>query len=225
MSSLLADIFAREFDVESKPLNPNHGKAVDVIEFPTVHKNDNEPVTLIWPDIKQGPWIAGGAALRWYQGLPVGENDIDVFCANAKQAADVLERIKSYGRHHTKFESENAVTLDYHTKDNYTHRWTIQIITRRYFNSLEEVISNFDITVCEVGTGGNEWLLGPFTARDIRERNLRFKLPLQPDALKRLTKYWCYGYRPVDGTIEAIQNNPNAKWKFGAETEDYQNAF
>jgi hypothetical protein len=205
--------------------HPNHGNAVDIIEFPTVHKHDHEPVNLIWPDINHGPWIAGGAALRWYQGLPVGENDIDVFCANAKQAADVIASIKSYGRYSTKFESENAVTLDYWSKDEYNRRWSIQIITRRYFASLEDVINNFDITVCEVGTAGNEWRLGFFTARDIRERNLRFKMPLQPDAMKRMVKYWAYGYRPVEGTVAAVQNNPIGKWQFGAETEDYQNAF
>jgi len=227
MSNILREILERGIDFSDmlEVKHSNHDKPVKVIEFPTVHKDDNEPVNLIWPDIQRGPWIAGGAALRWYQGQPVGENDIDVFCANAKQAADILENIKSYGRYSVKFESENAVTLDYWSKDEYNKRWTIQVITKRYFASLEEVINNFDITVCEVGTGGNEWKLGPFTARDIRERNLRFKLPLQPDALKRLTKYWTYGYRPVEGMISEIQNNPIAKWQFSAETEDYQNAF
>jgi hypothetical protein len=210
---------------EPEVKHENYDKPIEVIEFPTVHRDDNEPLNLIWPDIQQGPWIAGGAALRWYQNQPVGENDIDVFCANARQAADVVDRVKSYGRYSVKFESENAVTLDYWNKDEYHRRWTIQIITRRYFASLEEVINNFDITVCEVGTCGNEWILGPFAARDIRERNLRFKMPLQPDAMKRLVKYWTYGYRPVEGTIESVQNNPVAKWRFSAETEDYQNAF
>ncbi len=225
MSSILADFFEREFSAVSNPLHKNHDKPVDIAEFPTIHKSDHEPVTLIRPDVNRGPWIAGGACLRWYQGIPVGDSDIDVFCANAKQAADTIEEIKSYGRYSTKFESENAVTLDYWSKKDYSERWTIQIITRRYFSSIEEVIGNFDITVCEVGTAGNEWKLGTFTARDIRERNLRFKMPLQPDAMKRLIKYWTYGYRPVEGTIESIQNNPIAKWQFGAETEDYQNAF
>jgi hypothetical protein len=218
----LLDDFFKELEV-TRASEVNRDKPVDFVEFPTVHKADSEPVTLIWPDLNNGPWIAGGACLRWYQGLPVGENDIDVFCANAKQAADVIERIKSYGTYTVRFESENAVTLEHRNKD-YKGQWTIQIITRRYFSSLKEVISNFDITVCEVGTAGNEWQLGPFTARDIRERNLRFKLPLQPDALKRLVKYWTYGYRPVPGTIEAVQKNPIAKWQF-SETEDYQNAF
>ena len=222
MNTNLEDLFS---SFECSPRSTNHDKNINVIEFPTVHTADSEPLNLIWPDIKNGPWIAGGACLRWYQGQPVGENDIDIFCANAKQAAEVIDRIKSYGRFSVKFESENAVTLNYWTKKDYSTNWTIQVITRRYFNSLQEVIDNFDITVCEIGTAGNEWILGPSTARDIRERNLRFKMPLQPDALKRLTKYWAYGYRPVDGTLEAIQNNPNAKWQFGSETEDYQNAF
>ena len=222
MSLILEDFF---MSATSEPVSSNYSKAVDIVEFPTVHKDDSEPLTLIWPDIERGPWIAGGACLRWYQGLPVGDSDIDVFCANAKQAANVIENIKSYGRYSVKFESENAVTLSYHSKDDYSKNWTIQIITRRYFGSLEEIISNFDISVCEVGTAGNQWQLGPFTGRDIRERNLRFKIPLQPDAMKRLIKYWAYGYRPIEGTIESIQNNPNAKWQFGAETEDYQNAF
>jgi hypothetical protein len=66
--------------------------------------------------------------------------------------------------------------------------------------------------------------MGDFTARDIRERNLRFKLPLHQDAPKRLTKYWTYGYRPVPGTLEEICRNPDTRWQFSQE-EDYNNAF
>jgi len=226
MSSVLTtleELFDNWREEESK--SKLHGLQPTVIEYPTINRNDWEAVSVIAPDEKQGPWIAGGAPLRWYQGQPVGESDIDVFCANAKQAADVIDRVKAYGRHYEKFKSENAVTLDYNNKDNYSQKWTIQIITRRYFSTMQEVLDNFDITVCQIGTDGNSWHLGKHTARDIRERNLRMNIPLQPDALKRLVKYWTYGYRPVDGLLDIIQNNPNAKWTFNAETEDYQNAF
>ena len=47
--------------------------------YPTVPHSDREAVAVIEPDVKQGPWIAGGAALRWYQGLTVGDNDIDAY--------------------------------------------------------------------------------------------------------------------------------------------------
>jgi hypothetical protein len=192
--------------------------------YPTVPHGDREAVAIIEPDLKQGPWIAGGAALRWYQGLTVGDNDIDVFCANARQAAEVIERIKSYGRYEVRHESDNATTLKYHRKDEWHTNWTIQVITRRYFSSLEEIINNFDITVCQIGTTGTEWSMAPQTAQDIRGRNLRFNYPLCADAVKRLTKYWVYGYRPVPGTLESISKNPDAVWKFD-NMGDYDNAF
>jgi hypothetical protein len=204
----------------------NSDKPVEVQTYPTVHHEDWEAVSLVDPQLETGPWIAGGAALRWYQDLSVGSNDIDVFCKNAVQAQQTIERIKSYGRYSVKFQSDNAVTIEYWNKDT-THgvdNKTIQVITRRYFGSLKEVIDSFDITVCEIGTCGNEWELGPFTARDIREKNLRFKLPVQSDAPKRLTKYWTYGYRPVPGTLEAIQENPTTRWAYSSN-EDYNNAF
>lgn len=192
--------------------------------YPTVPWQDREPMCVIEPDLERGPWIAGGAALRWYQGQTVGDNDIDVFCRDAKQAAEVIERVKSYGRYHVKHESENAVTIQYHRFSEYNNNWTIQIITRRYFPSLQSVIDNFDITVCQIGTTGTEWLMAPRTAQDIRQRDLRFTYPLHADCVKRLTKYWVYGYRPVPGTLEAIQASPDTKWKFN-ETGDYENAF
>lgn len=224
MSSILEKIFDDlRFDVETKPVHRNHGNAVDIIEFPCVHRDDQEPVNLILPHLKEGPWIAGGACLRWYQNQPVGENDIDVFCSSAEQAQTVIDYVKSYGRYSTKFESENATTLGYWDKEN-KKQWTIQIIKRRYFTSLKDVIDNFDITVCQIGTAGNDWLLADHTARDIRERNLRMRIPLQPDAAKRLTKYWTYGYRPVDGLLDAVKINPIAKQHYASD-EDYHNAF
>ena len=223
MGSILTDIFDEwRNDFAAQTSHKNYNKPVEVIEVPCCHKDDQEPVSIIWPDMKNGPWIAGGAALRWYQGLPVGDNDIDIFCANALQAQRVIENIKSYGRYSTKFESDNAITLSYHNKD--SKYWTLQIIKRRYFNSLQEVIDNFDISVCQIGTGGMEWHMGKNTARDIREKNLRMTMPLQPDAAKRLAKYWTYGYRPVDGLLEAVQTNPNAKQLFEVDG-DYENAF
>lgn len=225
MKSVLQNIFEdldfSNYQVEVK--GSNYGKAVDIIEFPCVQREDQEPVNLILPQLKEGPWIAGGACLRWYQGQAVGDNDIDVFCASAEQAQKVIDYIKSYGRYSTKFESENATTLSYHDKAGNKY-WTIQIIKRRYFTNLKDVIDNFDITVCKIGTAGNDWLLGDHTARDIRERNLRMQQPLQPDAAKRLVKYWTYGYRPVDGLLDAVKTNPNAKQHYTTD-EDYQNAF
>lgn len=213
-----------DFAVDTSPKHVNHGKAIDVLIHPCCNPADNEPMTLIAPHPEHGPWIAGGAALRWYQGQAVGENDIDVFCKDENQAKQLIKEIKSYGRYSTKFESENATTLSYYSAGDSSKTWVIQVITRRYFNDLKSVIDNFDITVCQIGTDGQNWLLGDHTAVDIRERNLRMEYPLQPDAAKRLVKYWTYGYRPVPNLLEAVMYNPIAKKEFQVD-EDYQNAF
>lgn len=223
MGSILTDIFDDFRESVYKPNHPNYGKPVDIIMVPCCHFDDQEPMTIIWPDLQRGPWVAGGACLRWYQGQPVSENDIDIFCSSPAQAAKLVEQIKSYGRYSTKHESDNATTLSYHNKEG-TKYWTLQIIKRRYFNSLQEVLDNFDITVCQVGTGGQEWLLGNNTARDIREKNLRMTMPLLPDAAKRMIKYWTYGYRPVEGLLDDIRNNPEASKMFTIDG-DYENAF
>jgi len=196
-------------------------KEVAICKYPTIHYDDLEPVSIILPNAEQGPWIAGGAGLRWYQGLPVGDSDIDVFCKNAKQAQGVIDMIKSYGRYSVKHTSDNATTLNYSAKTIGQGSWVIQVITKRYYADMQEVIDNFDLSVCQIATAGEEWLLGEHTARDVREKNLRMRLPLVPDAAKRLIKYWTYGYRPVDGLLDHIINNPEGNWKFNP-SEDYQ---
>lgn len=223
MGSILEKMFDDWRDLDNKPKHKNYNKPVSILEFPCIHRDDSEPVTIIMPHVKAGPWIAGGACLRWYQGQPVVDNDIDIFCSGPGQAQLVIDEIKSYGRYSVKHESNNAVTLSYHNPD-CSKYWTLQVIKRRYFNSLQEVIDNFDISVCQVGTGGNEWMLGTNTAKDIRDRTLRMALPLAPDAAKRLAKYWTYGYRPVEGLLDNIRNNPNAAQEFAIDG-DYENAF
>jgi hypothetical protein len=219
----LLDIFTEITEATGK-YEEGGKKSVPYTIYRTVNIVDNEPVAVIEPDFDRGPWIAGGACLRWYQGQPVGDSDIDVFCANAKQAADVIARIKSYGRYTVKFESENAVTLQYRS-EHYGNcigvdHWIIQVITKRYYTSVREIVDNFDVSVCQLGTAGFDWALGEHTARDIREKNLRMNIPLQPDAVKRLSKYWTYGYRPVPNLLDAIINNPTGKWEFES-SEDY----
>lgn len=197
-------------------------KEVKIVDYPTINIRDREPVSIIKPNAETGPWIAGGACLRWYQGHPIGDSDIDVFCKNAKQAQDLIDIIKSYGRYTVKHTSENATTLNYFAKDTSAgvQCWVIQIITKRYYADMQEIVDNFDLSVCQVATAGNEWLIGEHTARDIREKNLRMRMPLMPDALKRLLKYWTYGYRPVDNLVQEIINNPDGNWKFNPG-EDY----
>ena len=58
----------------------------------TVHKDDQEIVDILQLNIHNGPWIAGGAVLNWFNDTPV-QSDIDVFCRSEAQAKQLLKRI------------------------------------------------------------------------------------------------------------------------------------
>ena len=188
----LEDLFNID-QVEKKP------RKLDVL--PCVHREDALPVNLIEPDINKGPWIAGGAALQWYQGKPVGLHDIDVFCRSQEQATALVAKFMSENSKLV-FSSENAVTLEYSTTDN-SSSWKIQIITKEFFKTVKEVVDRFDITVCKIATDGFSWHKGPQMAADLHTRTLRIT-QLKPDSIKRYAKYMAYGYRPVDGLFEEI---------------------
>ena len=62
-----------------------------------VHCNDMLSVLPLNCNLTQGPWIAGGAALSWYQNKPIGKSDIDVFCRTEKQY-DTLYKLLTSGK-------------------------------------------------------------------------------------------------------------------------------
>lgn len=190
--------------------------------YHTVHKDDQLAVNIIMPDSKDGPWIAGGACLRWFQNRPLGSfADIDVFCKDEHQAKQLIKKLQSlpYQVSASIIETNNAHTFSIADSGK---QWKIQVITCKYFECMEDVINSFDISVCQVATAGHEWILGENTVRDINERKLRFR-HFTPQAPKRLIKYWTYGFTPVPGTLEDINNNKSI-WDF-AGSEDYDNSL
>jgi hypothetical protein len=197
-------------------------------KYPTVPESDWPALDVIQPNAKDGPWIAGGACLKWYQGQPVNMSDIDVFFRDAFQLRRAMNRIEDTKRFQVRYRSENAITYEYSTihesVEDIQTVFTIQLIQHKFFKNIQDVIDRFDFSVCQVATCGEEWILGEHTARDIRTRSLRAVGDVKGDIAKRLTKYWIYGYRPVDGLINDIISNPNTKYKFNQD-EDYHNAF
>jgi len=201
------------FDSITAPEGTNSLSAKE-INYALVHRNDINVVKMIDPTA-DGPWIAGGACLKWFDNSPIGDADIDIFCANKNQASILIDKLHS--KLQQVYKTENATTFREYKG---SKTWNIQVITKNYYSSLEEVVNSFDITVCEIGTDGDRWILGNQFAKDFHSKTLRMKYPLQDSSVKRLLKYWVYGYRPVDGLIEDIINNPQSRWKFNPE-EDY----
>jgi hypothetical protein len=212
---------------------------VDNRQFlPCVHSIDHYPVSIIQPNMVFGPWIAGGSVLAWYQGQPVGQSDIDVFCKTKEQANALVEKIKQTTKSSTDsfftdlittsvvYQSDNATTLRMYNPTDSTISWAVQVIHKRYFDSLQEVINSFDLTVSQIGTDGTEYLLNDNVALHIKNKELHFREPFQPDIVKRLVKYWSYGYEPDPELINKIvSSETDIKWTFNREQEDYENAF
>lgn len=226
------------------------------INLLATHRHDRTLVDVIAPNIKTGPWIAGGAALAWYNGQPAGSGDVDIFFASKEQFDETLQRIQQafndknekpyfspivnggwsagdelefYASSNNSvsvlFDSPNALTLSTRRleKDGGAIDWRIQLIRKHYFSSWQDIINMFDITVCQVVTDGMMYYLGPQTAKDIKHKKLHFT-KLQSDSVKRLIKYWSYGYEPESTLLEDLVNNSNFDWDFESDQE-YQNAF
>lgn len=173
---------------------------------------------IIEPNMDQGPWVAGGAALRWYQNLPLDKfADIDVWFKNKEQYNKLYEKFIDTNNISLSIETDNAATFTmYHSKG----ERKIQLIKSRWSDNVHDVINNFDISVSKVATDGFKFVLADNTAADIRSKTLRMDFPLQPMAIKRASKYMCYGYRPVPGLMDALVNNPNQTFDFNS-IEDY----
>ncbi len=193
-------------------------------------------------------WIAGGAPLNWYQGLPA-DSDIDLYfkseqdynklndaLSSAYESDDHVETdtyftlftspskkkprmfdkdVLVQHRHNT----ENAVTYTLAITDKNREIdenfpvWKIQLIKRRYYDTVTEVIDDFDITVCQIAVDSFiKPVASKLFAEDVAARRLRFN-KLSPGSAKRLIKYWTYGYTPSDDTLQLVMDYPELDLK------------
>ena len=190
----------------NKDLTPSIEQLNNLPSCLFVHEKDQLIQGLINPNIN-GPWIAGGACLAWYQNKPC-TTDIDVYFTNEKQFSAVEQNLRNFKFSELISTSKNALTFAITRSD---EKWTIQIIRKQFYPSLKSVISDFDITVCQIGWDGNKITVGEHFVRDVADRVLRFD-NFSPQSHKRLVKYMCYGYKPVDNCIEELIENINIDW-------------
>lgn len=188
-------------------------------------------LAFIGPDFDAGPWVVGGAPLRWYQGQGINRSDIDIFCSSSEQATHIEQRLASIGAWPA-LTSPNASTLKlldpFRVDDGpeAPEAMTIQVIRKKFFDSLDDVFAHFDISVCQIATDGRTYRLGQNTAADIRHKTLRFE-NIRPDSLKRMAKYAAYGYQPTPQTYnEVLKVVPTESvFQDWAAKGDYDHAF
>jgi hypothetical protein len=183
-----------------------------------IPRQDNKIFSQVDFNIEHGPWIAGGAPLRWHHGVNVGRADMDIFVANKAQF-DRLYNILSpiYDQF---YESANAVSF----------RGTgirIQLI-KKFFASAEELLGHFDIRVCQFLTDGKTCLATKEAIEDDKSKQINFTRFNPENAIKRTLKYMSYGYSLSPESISKIESG-DTKFLFsdvynGGDC-DYENAF
>jgi hypothetical protein len=159
--------------------------------------------------------IAGGSCIRWYQGLPVKNHDIDLWFNSVTDRTAFIENLISNPSVQIEDEHETANAITYKIKFNKNKIYRIQTIKTLY-KDIYSLIDNFDITVCKIATDGNTWFLGENTVKHIKNKKLVIDKPTEITP-KRFMKYWAYGFEPDVETIELVKNIQNGQW-------DYSNA-
>jgi hypothetical protein len=105
--------------------------------------------------------------------------------------------------------TENATTY----RISYNKDYDIQLIHRKFYPTVDDVLEDFDISVCKIAWDGNKIWTGKNFARDVNDNRLRFD-SVSRNSTKRLVKYWAYGYRPADEDFEKLLSTEDLSWEF-----------
>jgi hypothetical protein len=170
-------------------------------------------------------WIAGGTVLNWYLQRPC-DSDMDLFFSQQTDFEHLQQRLAKihcqpslYSHWHVTQHrtSDNAVTFVVQ-QHNGGPSHTLQLVHRKFYATAAAVIDDFDITVCQICTDGQQVTTGQWFAQDVSARRLRYH-KLSTGSAKRLIKYWVYGYEPTDLEISMINNSKDLNWSAG--DDDY----
>ena len=156
-------------------------------------------------------WIAGGACLSWYHNRPC-ESDVDLFFACE---AEYLKMKNYMDRHPDKctvrMQTKNAIT--YLVSDpRFNYEYDVQLIHRTFYETVDDLLDDFDISVCCIAWDGSRVWTGDAFARDVADRRLRIR-HVNRNTNKRLIKYWVMGYQPTDEDIDRVLSAEDLNWK------------
>jgi hypothetical protein len=181
-----------------------------MIKLPEIPQNEKFLLDMIQPDLYTGPWIAGGAVLRWLDQKPLDNHDLDVFCRTSEQYLNISEKLSTLFAMHIitdssiscirQHDSANAVTWKI-TKDNTSRN--VQVIKRPRL-MLSELFGAFDIRVCRMATDGVGVIAAPGAWEDFQNRQITVNLPAHTHCIQRIVKYMCYGYNPSWDVLQHI---------------------
>jgi hypothetical protein len=174
----------------------------------------NEIVKTIYNGSQSGPWIAGGMGRQMAMG-EMDFNDIDVWFKNPVQFEQLKARLQDkYGNTmYETYASDNAIT--YNIAD-----FKVQLIRRKWYDSIDDVFRDFDFTCCQVAVDENMRPYGP-GIEDAKNYHLVLNR-LDPKAfLARYGKYVSYGYVMDPAAFIKILEEEEINYEFDGSVFGY----
>ena len=183
-------------------------------------------------NLDNGPWIAGGAIRKIYQGKNWLSGDIDIWCKTHEQLVEVTNRVKSIANIKNKHSTKHANTfvipanmLRLSNGDSNNSPITLQIITR-LSESLGQLFDTFDFTICRFATDGSTIYSTPRSIADCEDNRLTCdNLDNIICKVMRIIKYISYGFYPepalIQYAIEYTRTNQTI-FSLGGDNCEYQ---
>ncbi len=143
-----------------------------------------------------GPWIAGGAVIRTFLNQPL-DTDIDIFFKDITQFTIADKNIKDKATfiEESKF-SKSYQCIFEHKGVERIHK--IQLISFLMAEKASEIISKFDISICQIAFDGERVIMPEKTLEDIKSKNAKILVDVVSfpgSTLKRIVKYAGRGYQ------------------------------
>jgi len=145
----------------------------------------------------EGCWLAGGAALALYTGDTHQIKDWDLFFKSWdywKYAKEVFENLG----------------FKYKTESEWSHSFElsgveVQLVTRHFYDKVDEIFDKFDFTVCCFALDGSELCYTREAKRDVEKKELNFIYTENlPTCIKRVARYGAKGYIPSTAFVHDI---------------------
>jgi hypothetical protein len=109
-------------------------------------------------------------------------------------------------------ETENAVTYSV-TMPSTDKSYKLQLIKRRFYVDAQDLLADFDISVCQIATDLTSVWTGQHFAEDVKNNRLRV-VSANRNTPKRLVKYWTLGFVPEDSDIDSVLTRDDLSWEF-----------
>ncbi len=166
---------------------------------------------------KDGPWIAGGAILKTFIGEPI-DTDIDVFFASNEQLYECFVKMEKNSK--LVSESKFSKTFEFLSEHNGVESTKkIQFVNYVYKPKASEIISEFDINICQFAFDGERIVVEDDVLEHVRNRKMKIlvdKITHAGSTLKRIVKYSRKGFVATDENLNEfnqkfllIPNNPS----------------